>query len=1129
MKRIISFFSAAVMLLSLLPCAAAEENTYIYLQSAADIKDLADQCVIDSYSTRKTVVLSGDIDVSSIDFDGIPYFNGVFDGGGHTISGINIELTNPERGFIGIVGDSGIVKNLNINAEYYQDKDNSQNGSNEQVLEIIENLQGYENSGVKRYINDTDIYTAGGIAGINKGLISGCVFEGSLSISKNAGGIAGINEGRIEACTNYASVESRENTGGIAGRNSGVIKWSKNYGKINNTAEDAMYATGGVAGYSEGIIEVCENNAGVGYKNAGIASGGICGVQSGHLSECINTGEVLGKTAVGGITGNFEPYTNITYNSDEWSDRINEQKDKLRGDLDSIEARIDDRRQKIRDDFDEFDNDVRSFFNTDRFYDSMEDMHDDIRSDFGSVRNDLSEIVDIAGKAEEDLFANSDEVRNFLIDARDSAKTMADAVDTISQGAADSNDHIIELIDTVNSDLKEGDISKTLDSLDKAINATADAMDSISDMKLPDISVDILSDTDNQIAKALSKINRHFDGILEPYLRINNAFNEFLKELEDRKKVLQEQLDKLEKLRDELNKYLPNRSPSPSPDAVTPLPKPVASSGFFITAHAEEEGKTTIEKLLDMDIHDIDIPLKKEIHGYEREMADIKYCINSADVTGLNDVGGISGRVGFRINIGANELNISTDGEDFSLNPSTAIKAVIESSINEGDITAKNNSAGGITGFSDLGKIKDSINYGDIEVTDGNYCGGITGYNLNEIMRCINTGDVNAECDIGGIAGYGKNISQTYSLTRTFSQGERIGAVAGTASGNLEHNYFLKEKLGGINGVDYNDKAQPVEKEAIARDGEIAGEMNGLDPQYWTAASGEKYMPQLRAMTENTAESDTLKAKSAAAAKFRFTVNFMVDGECIKSLNLDYGEVIPQEEVPQIPKIDGQYGKWDHDVNEAIIRNTDYTAEYNKSTSSLGYGGEPPQLLVEGDFRPDSLLEVNEFNPMAIVNDSRYEPLAGYEVKVIENGNVYDGRTKIHVRVPNEGKNIKIGIIKNNKIVIVDSVSDGSYFIFDPDGADRFIILKQKGSPVPFIIGGILLVGILCLLFIFRKRIKEKRLLNILKELKSKIKMPKFLSVDTEGEEETAEKDTVEEERRIEDGKEKEQECDTVC
>ena len=175
------------------------------------------------------------------------------------------------------------------------------------------------------------IYTIGGICGINKGLISGCTFTGTVKADRNIGGICGINEntGRIEASANKGAITGNENTGGVCGKNSGVLKWCTNEGKINSEPNETAKNTGGIAGTSDGAILQSKNNGVIGYPNTGTNTGGIVGSQSGFVSECENKAQIYGKKETGGICGRFEPYINIDFKQDELGKKLDEQKAQL--------------------------------------------------------------------------------------------------------------------------------------------------------------------------------------------------------------------------------------------------------------------------------------------------------------------------------------------------------------------------------------------------------------------------------------------------------------------------------------------------------------------------------------------------------------------------------------------------------------------------------------------------------------------------------------------------------------------------------------------------------------------------------------------------------------------------------
>ena len=80
-----------VAALCLLCGAAAQPNaTEIHIYSADDLVQLSKSCKLDTYSQGKTVYLDNDVDLSGSDFVPIPTFGGMFEGQGHTVSGLEL-------------------------------------------------------------------------------------------------------------------------------------------------------------------------------------------------------------------------------------------------------------------------------------------------------------------------------------------------------------------------------------------------------------------------------------------------------------------------------------------------------------------------------------------------------------------------------------------------------------------------------------------------------------------------------------------------------------------------------------------------------------------------------------------------------------------------------------------------------------------------------------------------------------------------------------------------------------------------------------------------------------------------------------------------------------------------------
>ena len=237
--------------------------------------------------------------------DGGTPFIGVFDGNGHIIKGLYVNIQTTDRNvYAGLFGYSrGMIKNLGMT-----------DGS---VSSTSTSTSSYSYSYSYSY--------AGGIAGYNGGTISNCYNAGRVSASSSSssssyvGGIAGYNGGTIRDCYNTGSVSatatstsSSSHAGGIAGHNSGTISNCYNTGSVSSTASYSSSYVGGIAGYNGGTISNCYNTGSVSATATSTSSssraGGIAGYNGydGTISNCYNTGSVSSSSSysyAGGIAG----------------------------------------------------------------------------------------------------------------------------------------------------------------------------------------------------------------------------------------------------------------------------------------------------------------------------------------------------------------------------------------------------------------------------------------------------------------------------------------------------------------------------------------------------------------------------------------------------------------------------------------------------------------------------------------------------------------------------------------------------------------------------------------------------------------------------------------------------------
>ncbi len=205
-------------------------------------------------------------------------YTGTFDGDGHKITNLKVELAQDEVGFFGLIGAGGKVQKLHVQGTVKATGTANQTG------------------GIAGVMSDTE-----GVASITD-----CTFEGTVSGGSQVGGIVGsvgLNN-KVERCGSDATVSGSERIGGIAGACSyGNIYYCRNRGKVG--AENAKHV-GGIVGDMQNYAVVC------GSYNTGSVTGadylgGIAGevyVASAPLG-CYNTGDVGMAMHCGGALGSF--------------------------------------------------------------------------------------------------------------------------------------------------------------------------------------------------------------------------------------------------------------------------------------------------------------------------------------------------------------------------------------------------------------------------------------------------------------------------------------------------------------------------------------------------------------------------------------------------------------------------------------------------------------------------------------------------------------------------------------------------------------------------------------------------------------------------------------------------------
>ena len=257
------------------------EANYIFVFPDSSVIDLAEYfpCVEiatvnqlddirnDMYGNYRLVA---DIDLAGAGWTpigtGTKSFNGVFDGNGHTIKNLSIDL--PNQSYVGLFANSkGIISNLQL-----------------------ENVQ----------VTGKDY--AGGLAGMAHGVIMNCRVTGASNIkgAMYAGGIVGYNKAKTaDASTLNVTVKGDKFVGGIAGYSEGAINGSHATGDVAGSGNSA----GGLTGYSSGTIS---KSYATGNVRGGSYVGGLTGQSTGTTSKSYAAGNVLGSSYAGGLAGSSD-------------------------------------------------------------------------------------------------------------------------------------------------------------------------------------------------------------------------------------------------------------------------------------------------------------------------------------------------------------------------------------------------------------------------------------------------------------------------------------------------------------------------------------------------------------------------------------------------------------------------------------------------------------------------------------------------------------------------------------------------------------------------------------------------------------------------------------------------------
>ncbi len=219
-------------------------------------------------------------------------WRGSFNGNGHTLANLYIDretvLDSPAA--VGLFGYTGADSAI-VGVELLEVRIHSIESTGSLVGRNLGAIGSIRVGGV---VSSTDI--AGGMVGWNDG---GEVRRGdstaAVSSGGHAGGLIGLNRGLVAASYATGNVSGNWYVGGLVGSNLGDVNGSYATGDVSGNE-----LVGAFVGYNGGRVSAGYSSGDV---SGGVSVGGFTGKNVGVISNCYATGNVSGREYVGGLVG----------------------------------------------------------------------------------------------------------------------------------------------------------------------------------------------------------------------------------------------------------------------------------------------------------------------------------------------------------------------------------------------------------------------------------------------------------------------------------------------------------------------------------------------------------------------------------------------------------------------------------------------------------------------------------------------------------------------------------------------------------------------------------------------------------------------------------------------------------
>ena len=1011
-----------VAALCLLCGAAAQPNaTEIHIYSADDLVQLSKSCKLDTYSQGKTVYLDNDVDLSGSDFVPIPTFGGMFEGQGHTVSGLELSGDASHMGLFRYVQAVGTVRDLKITG----------------------------NIDAAGTLNEI-----GAVVGTNYGTISGCSFNGTISGENNVGGIAGTNEssGMIYNCKTEGFVEGDHYVGGIVGQNIGTISYCSNTTGVNINASEAVDSAEDLDSLTLPTASDDEDDDVPKKANTSTDVGGICGqmepfitldVESGSIGAMakeLNTLHDLMDTLLnhtGAATSSLAATVGVlsdsaaraTESARYVAERTTDYVDNTVSTVNEVFIRINTAEKMLAPAITEFSTAAVSLDKAIDYFNKGFDYLD--------IVDEMTEADKTAFKdAAKDLSTSSDQLNAAMDYCAWLMKVMDNAYGTGSYDLIASRpDNWQQMSDKYGYEYNPdnlGTYESQRDALLKGMGDAAKAIGAISgDISTMTKIINLYYLTEDSTGHTrLDYMSAAFKNAFDALKASSGNFSTGMSYL------------------DQVTKYLASNDPLDLPDissdyrtAMEQMFDDLGSISAGLSRLSVETATYSNQIVSDMKaVNDqfnvvmmrlcdiLELALSKDKKDIIEDVSEeelssttdgkVYNCDNYGKVDGDVNVGGVAGTMDIEYDFDPeSDSNVIKDS---TLTAKYFTKCVLLDSKNYGDATSRKDCAGAICGYADLGVISGCEGYGTAESTAGDYVGGVVGQSKGSVRNSFAKSELTGRNYIGGIAGYGMNVSGCNTLVNLNGSGNCVGTIAGEIDpdGSASDNYFVHETEAGIDGISYAGKAEGMSYEAfMARDG-IPAEFSS------------------------------------------FAVTFTANGEVVKTITFAYGGSIDESQIPDCPTVEGNYGTWPEYDYSHLTFDLEVKAEYT-AVSTVVAGdlyadnSRTPIVLAEGAFDPATDVHITSAEADGPTLRGNQKLYMKYNVEILNDTVEDDTDNTVSLRVyaPDTGASYTVYTYQNGTWASTSSSRDGSYLVFKTMDRDlQFAVVKAHHGPLFYIL-----------------------------------------------------------------------------